>query len=601
MRLTWLLLPLLTAALAGGWRALPSAQAVPLAVPRPALAQVITLTQSLSDVVQSGVTLACAETHAHYENSYYRVFTPTAPLRLQAVQFGLETAQGGDQPLGVRLHALAGPLTLANLTLLHAMTATVSNQELTRLTVPVSAFVPAHQPLAVELFVPDGIAANRLLYVGSNVLGETAPTYLRAPACGQAEPVPVAALGAGEAHLVLTVLGALAAPPSVVVSAPVSAPALAPVMLDASASTTEAGDALAFEWRQVSGPLVALSAAHLSRTTFLAPTTPGVLTWALTVTNALGLTATQVVSLAVTAPQVAVPPALTFTAPLSRTTVHTFSVRNDGAAPLTFSFNQGFSPTAVTAYTLTHSLSTTIEAGRAIKCAQHGFNTEASYYRVFNLPVFNLAGQEILVSGVTFGVEAASGGSQPVQVRLHRLVGPFTTANLTLLGAVDVWLADQTATQVTVPVSALVPANSQLVFEVAVPAGQTAGQTFFMGANALGQTAPSYLRAPACGYPQPVSLSAIDSTVQWVMTVHAHSVPCGGLPEAPWLSVSPLNGVALPGQTVTVQAALTPTDPTGHITALCLTTNDPAARRQALPVTLAIAPEWRVFLPVLIR
>lgn len=524
---------------------------VPAALAAPATpAQVITLTQSLSTVVHSGATLACSELAAHYENSYYRVFTPTTALRVNAVQLGVEIAQGGDQPLGVRLHTLSGPLTQANLSPLAAVTATVSNQEQTLLTVPISAWVAAQQPLVAELWVPSGIASNRLLFVGSNTLGQTAPTYLRAPDCGQPEPVDVAVLGAPSAHLVLNVLAEAAPPPTLVVTAPASAPALTLVTLAASGTTAVQGGELAFDWRQVSGPPVVLGTANLSRTTFVVPTTPGALVWALTATDTLGTAATHTLTVQATAPRLAVPTALSLTAPLARTTVHTFSVHNPGDAPLTFSLNAGAAPTAATVYTITHSLSNTVEAGRALKCAVQGFNTEASYYCVFNLPVFGLTGQEVLVNGVTVGVEAATGGGsagQPVQVRLHRLSGAFNRANLTLLGAYDVFLPDQTASLVTVPVSALVPANTQLVLEVAVPAGVAAGRAFFMGANALGQTAPSYLRAPACGYPEPLSLSNLDPSIHWVMTVYAQSVPCGGLPTAPWLNVTPQSGVVLSG------------------------------------------------------
>lgn len=50
-----------------------------------------------------------------------------------------------------------------------------------------------------------------------------------------------------------------------------------------------------------------------------------------------------------------------------------------------------------------------------------------------------------------------------------------------------------------------------------------------------------------------------------------------------------------------MQAALTPTDLAGGSATLCFTTDDPAARRQAVPLTMNVTPEWRLFLPWLSR
>ena len=41
------------------------------------------------------------------------------------------------------------------------------------------------------------------------------------------------------------------------------------------------------------------------------------------------------------------------------------------------------------------------------------------------------------------------------------------------------------------------------------PEGQTAGNSFFIGSNAAGQTAPSYLAAAACGVTEPTDTAAI--------------------------------------------------------------------------------------------
>ena len=67
-----------------------------------------------------------------------------------------------------------------------------------------------------------------------------------------------------------------------------------------------------------------------------------------------------------------------------------------------------------------------------------------------------------------------------------------------------------------------IAANLSLVLEVFVPDGTTAGNIFFMGSNAAGQTAPGYIRAPAtgCDITQPVTLASISfPNVHLVMQV----------------------------------------------------------------------------------
>ena len=69
---------------------------------------------------------------------------------------------------------------------------------------------------------------------------------------------------------------------------------------------------------------------------------------------------------------------------------------------------------------------------------------------------------------------------------------------------------DQAATIITVPVTGSAPAGSTLVVEFFTPSGQPSVAQLFVGSNAGGQTAPSYLAAAACGAPEPTDLAILD-------------------------------------------------------------------------------------------
>ena len=72
-------------------------------------------------------------------------------------------------------------------------------------------------------------------------------------------------------------------------------------------------------------------------------------------------------------------------------------------------------------------------------------------------------------------------------------------------------LARYTAARIGGPADWLYVARDAtvLVVEVFTPNGQTAGNSFFIGSNALGQTAPSYLAAADCGVTEPTDTAAI--------------------------------------------------------------------------------------------
>lgn len=180
------------------------------------------------------------------------------------------------------------------------------------------------------------------------------------------------------------------------------------------------------------------------------------------------------------------------------------------ANPVSGPSNQSPAVAAGGSITITHSASQAITALNSVSCNAGGLHSDNSYYRVFDLSTFGIAGQ-FDVTAVQYGIEQATAGAatQPVQVNLYTLNGTFTLANLTPIGSTTDNISDQSGTIFTSLVSGSVPANGVLVVEVFTPDGQTAGHSFFIGSNAAGQTGPSYLRAADCGVTQPTATGTI--------------------------------------------------------------------------------------------
>src|SRR6202008_244261 len=104
---------------------------------------------------------------------------------------------------------------------------------------------------------------------------------------------------------------------------------------------------------------------------------------------------------------------------------------------------------------------------------------------------------------------SGTGGIQPVIVNVYTSAGAFPGGVRTLVRSQTFSVPNQnlslfTANFTTPPT---VPANAILVLEVFTPAGP--GNSFFIGSNALPETAPSYLSAAACGVPNPVTVGSL--------------------------------------------------------------------------------------------
>lgn len=189
----------------------------------------VTLAQNVSQVILAGNSVSCPPGAPHADNSYWRRFdldgdhAITTCFQTTRVDFGIELADapGGSQPVVVRLYTIpnGSPLLLANLTGIASLPLDVGNQALTILPAPVTATVidPLLLDLVVEVFTPSGQQAGNRFVIGSNDLGQTAPGYMSAAACGVTEPASTASDGIGfpNMHLYLTVTGAGCLTPSV--------------------------------------------------------------------------------------------------------------------------------------------------------------------------------------------------------------------------------------------------------------------------------------------------------------------------------------------------------------------------------------------------
>ncbi len=243
-------------------------------------------------------------------------------------------------------------------------------------------------------------------------------------------------------------------------------------------------------------------------------------------------------------------------------------------------------------YILTHSLSQTIVQFNSVSCSAGGLHTDNSYLRVFDLAAFGITG-DFVVTNVEVGIEDAigAGGTQPVEVRLYTLDGALLWANMTLIGQASVNIPDQSLSHFSVPVTGVAPAGSILVVEFFTPNGQVAGHSLYVGSNNLGQTAPTYLAAADCGFPEPTDTAAIGfPDMHLVMNVTGET---GGGVDAPWLLEDPEMGTVPADDqsvvTVTMDSAYVGA-PGEYYATLNVGNDDDLLDPPMLPVTMTVLP-----------
>jgi hypothetical protein len=177
--------------------------------------------------------------------------------------------------------------------------------------------------------------------------------------------------------------------------------------------------------------------------------------------------------------------------------------------------------------------SATTTNGNSFACSQSytKYTLENSYYRVFPLADYGITGP-YEVQSVTFAVQTANAGGtqQPAQVKIGKYNGTpggisLSLADVAPLNSTSIMINDG-VTSVTTPISGVIPAGGNLIVELAIPDGTAAGNIFFIGTNAAGESKPGYIRAPAqgCDFLAPTSMNAVAmqkglATAYLVMTV----------------------------------------------------------------------------------
>jgi hypothetical protein len=171
----------------------------------------VTLTQSTSQTITSGNSAACLENLTyHHDNSYWRVFTLSRALNVNSVEIGIEqaAATSGSQPLTVNIYAnINGDFPAGTRIPFGTSTVDVSDQALTKLTIPITASLPRNVQMVLEVFTPSGVASENLFFMGSNSSGQSGSSYISAADCSLPTPVTFSSIGFPNVHLVMNVIG----------------------------------------------------------------------------------------------------------------------------------------------------------------------------------------------------------------------------------------------------------------------------------------------------------------------------------------------------------------------------------------------------------
>ena len=185
----------------------------------------------------------------------------------------------------------------------------------------------------------------------------------------------------------------------------------------------------------------------------------------------------------------------------------------------------------VTAFTQNLDLNTITQSNSAA-CRNPSLGHAAnSYIRRFDLDGAEGLSKPIEVRKVNYAIETASSGSgsQPVTVNIYSIPNGSSLlfANMTLIASVDSTINDTQLTWTSAAISGEIdPSAFDLVVEIFTPDGQNDGNFLYIGSNAGGQTAPTYLAAADCGVPEPTDTAQLGfPDMHLLMTVEYRGLP----------------------------------------------------------------------------
>ena len=155
----------------------------------------------------------------HWDNSHWRSFTPSAfgfttgTFTITGVRIGIEVANAGGaattQPINVRIYTNSGGAFPAGTrTQIASLATTVADGNFYFQDIAITGPVlPVTTEIVVEIHTPSSSpAGGNFLRLGSNNLGQSAPSYRSSGTCGPANPTDMATTGAPFTHLLIGVI-----------------------------------------------------------------------------------------------------------------------------------------------------------------------------------------------------------------------------------------------------------------------------------------------------------------------------------------------------------------------------------------------------------
>lgn len=169
-----------------------------------------TLTQSTNETFIDSNSVWCGTLDHNAETSLARGFIAPADLTLKCVAFGIRENTGGAANVNVRVLVGSPSSLYADLTLVSETVVSVAdNTAFALFTAELGEVqIPAGSQFIIELNTPSRVPGlggdGGLLSFGTNTLGQSSSTYMRASECAMDDFVDVASLGFGNRHLVMS-------------------------------------------------------------------------------------------------------------------------------------------------------------------------------------------------------------------------------------------------------------------------------------------------------------------------------------------------------------------------------------------------------------